>query len=164
MQQVDAIKRATVEPQTLKNDKENWISIGRLCRFTRTECSVEAANWSHLFTVIKLKSQLINVVMIYWCLKDNTGSFISPALQCTWSWAHRWFCLRGAAAGFTPRSSQPPIVFKNPLMGTVFMFSITVHGYIRLLAAMKCQNKNLRQEWQENLGGDSHWFLHFRFQ
>lgn len=108
--------------------------------------NVEAGNWSHLFRVIKLMSQFISAVMIYWYLKDNT-SVIYFSLP-TWSKPTSGFaCLEllCSSAGLTSQSSQPPIVFKDPLMGTVFMFSIMVCGYILLLAAMKCQNKNLRQ-------------------
>lgn len=50
----------------------------------------------------------------------------------------------------TSRSSLPPIVFKNPLMSSLFMFAVTVHRYILPLAVLKCQNQILRGTGREH--------------
>lgn len=83
--------------------------------------------------------------MIYWYLADNTGVVYSSWLQSSWSQPTSSSAVCSPAGLFyLPELTASHCFPKNPLMGTVSMFSITVHCYILLLAAMKCQNKNLR--------------------
>lgn len=54
-------------------------------------------------------------------------------------------------------------VFKNPLMGAAFYLSFFFYYSALLHTSFGCNElskQKLKAEWQANLGGDVHWFLH----